>query len=55
MEVDSMGTVAPDSLLNKHNIDIISADFSGLNFKLSMETFLNTRNLRQALNNYAVV
>lgn len=53
IEIDSSFTSASDSVLSTMGIVVDSVSKNNLNFKINMDTFRDTRDLRQALNKFA--
>lgn len=54
-ELDSTQSSAADSIVNALGITSDTSNPENLNFKVNMETFRDTRDLRQGLNTYAKV
>ena len=53
IELDSTEAVVADSFLNQYGLDLDSVGSEDINLKINMETFKDTRDLRQVLNKYA--
>lgn len=52
-EMSEEDKAVPDSILNKYGVNIDSADSADVNFKINLETFRDTRDLRQGLIKYS--
>lgn len=55
LELDSSHQLVPDSLLNEFGLSIDSTGENKMNLNLDLETFRDTRDLRQGLNKLAAV